>query len=54
MKAKPIGSVAIAMMFLVIGMTCDHIKWLKYTLMIISVILCTISLVLSIKERKEI
>jgi hypothetical protein len=45
--------IPIAMMFLVIGLTFDHLKWLKYTFVIFSILLCLISLGLSIKEKKE-
>ena len=45
--------IPIAMMFLVIGLTFDHLKWLKYTFAIFSILLCLISLGLSIKEKKE-
>lgn len=46
--------IPIAMMFLVIGLTFDHLKWLKYTFVIFSILLCLISLGLSIKEKKGI
>ena len=45
--------IPIAMMFLVIGLTFDNLKWLKYTFFIFSILLCLISLGLSIKEKKE-
>jgi hypothetical protein len=45
--------IPIAMTFLVIGLTFDHLKWLKYTFVIFSILLCLISLGLSIKEKKE-
>lgn len=45
--------VPIAMMFLIMGMTFDKIDYLKYTFMIIAIILCIISVVLSLKEKKE-
>ena len=45
--------IPIAMMFLVIGLTFDHLKWIKYTFVIFSILLCLISLGLSIKVKKE-
>jgi len=44
--------IPIAMMFLVIGMTFDHPNWLKYTFMGISIVLSSISLVISLTEKK--
>ena len=46
--------IPIAMMFLVVGLTFDHMKWLKYTFVIFSVLLCLISIGLSIKEKRGI
>jgi Mn2+/Fe2+ NRAMP family transporter len=45
--------IPIAMMFLVIGLTFDHTRWLQYTFVLSSIILCLVSLGLSIKEKKE-
>ena len=44
--------IPIAMMFFVIGITTE-IRWLKYTLWIISMILCILSIGISIKDKKE-
>jgi hypothetical protein len=46
--------IPIAMMFLVIGLTFDNTRWLQYTFVLLSIVLCLISLGLSIRERKEI
>lgn len=52
-NSTPNALISIAMMFLVIGITFDNPGWLKYTFMFISILLSIISLVLSLKEKKE-
>ena len=49
---KSMTLIPIAMMFLVLGITFDTTKWIKYAFMISSIILCLISLILSVKEKK--
>jgi len=45
--------IPIAMMFLVIGITFEESQWWKYTFMIISIILCVISLLFSLKNKNK-
>ena len=52
-NSNPITLIPIAMMFLIIGITFDESQWWKYTFMIISIILCVISLLLSLKNKSR-
>ena len=45
--------IPIAMMFLVIGISFNETIWLRYTFMLISIVLCIISLLLSLKDKKR-
>ena len=51
-KNNPILLIPIAMMFTTIGITMS-IQWLKFSFLIISVILCVISLLLSLRNNNN-
>ena len=52
-NSKATTLIPIAMMFLIIGMTFDETFWLKYTFLVISIILCIVSVGLSLKRKRK-